>query len=95
MYLYMQKAGIKKAKVSLRDQWTTPDPGVEIETQFYPWDFSAILNVIVSQLSPGSTPGGLALEFLGKILCMKGEGEGVALEFLRKILCMKGIGVQV
>ena len=30
-------------------------PGVEIETNCHPWDFSPILNVIVTQLSPGIT----------------------------------------
>ena len=30
-------------------------PDVEIETECYPWDFSPILNVIVTQLSSGDS----------------------------------------
>jgi len=35
-------------------------PGEEIETKSYPWDFSPIFNVIVTQLSPCS-PGDLGV----------------------------------
>ena len=30
-------------------------PSVEIETKYHPWDFSPILNVIITHLSPGIT----------------------------------------
>ena len=33
----------------------TGQPGVEIGTKCYPWDFSPILNVIFTQLSPGDS----------------------------------------
>ena len=37
------------SRIFLNPDW----PSVEIDTKCYPWDFSPILNVIVTRLSPG------------------------------------------